>query len=178
MGHVKRLLFGSTWFGRVLRIVTLLTICIYPFGWHYKICYIDGISMEPTYDDGQFALEQRIRSLGSSWIPDRFDVITILDNEDDILCKRVIGLPGETIEIKNGLIYIDDILLVDTFGKGRLTFQKYIDPKSNEVWVTVFDNIESTVVKPGKIWIIGDNREDSVFGSFPINEIRGKLVLY
>ena len=179
MEHVKRLLFGSSWFGRVLRILTLLTIFIYPFGWHYKICYIDGISMEPTYDDGQLALEQRLRSLGNDWIPERFDVITIWDKDGDIICKRVIGLPGETIEVKDGLIYIDNILLTDTFGEGRLTYQKYRDYSSNDVaWRIVYDNIPPTKIKLGEIWIIGDNREDSVFGSFPINEIEGKLVLY
>ena len=42
----------------------------------------------------------------------------------------------------------------------------------------MYDNIPPTKIKLGEIWIIGDNREDSVFGSFPINEIEGKLVLY
>jgi hypothetical protein len=41
-----------------------------------------------------------------------------------------------------------------------------------------YDNIKSEVVREGEVWVIGDNREDSHFGHFPINEIRGKIILY
>ena len=41
---------------------------------------------------------QRKRSLGNVWVPDRFDVVVVWDEQfSERLCKRVIGLPGETI---------------------------------------------------------------------------------
>ena len=179
MAKIKRLLFGSTWVGRILRIMTLLTILIYPVGYYYRPLYIDGISMEPTYDDGQWTLEQRKRSLGNNWAPERFDVVTVWsDKHKCVLCKRVIGLPGETIEVKEGVIYLDGYKMMDTFGEGKMTFQKFVEPTTGDVWWEVYDNIEPMTIPAGHVWVVGDNRGDSIFGHFPINEIRGKLVLY
>tara|TARA_R110002051_G_scaffold307461_1_gene378519 strand:+ start:382 stop:789 length:408 start_codon:yes stop_codon:yes gene_type:complete len=135
--------------------------------------------MEPTYDDGQWSLEQRSRSLGDDWIPDRFDVITVWSDKDDCkLCKRVIGLPGETIEVKEGIIFIDGMKMNDTFGKGKMIALERIDPSTGDVWWIAHDVVKPMVIKPGHVWVIGDNREDSIFGHFPIKKIRGKVVLY
>ena len=59
-------------------------------------------------------------------------------------------------------------------GGGR----KFVDPTTKQVWDKEYENISPKVIAPDHVWIIGDYREDSVFGHFPINEIRGKLVLY
>ena len=176
---LKRILFGDTWHGRLLRILTLFTVLTYPFGYHYRLVYIDGISMEPTYGDSQWSLEQRKRSLSKNWVPDRFDVITVWSEKYQCtLCKRVIGLPGETIEVRDGIIYINNNKLVDTFGKGKMVFLKKEDPTTGEVWWKDYDNIEPRVIGLGYVWVVGDNREDSIFGEFPINKIRGKVILY
>ena len=68
--------------------------------------------------------------------------------------------------------------MVDTFGKGKMVRLQKEDPATGEVWWTEHDNIEPIVVAPGHVWIIGDNREDSIFGHFPVIKIHGKLVLY
>ncbi len=179
MKTIKRVLFGTTWKGSVARIIALLIVGLAPFGYHYQPIWIDGISMEPTYDDKQWTLMQRKRSLGADWIPDRFDTIIVWDKKrQSHLCKRVIGLPGEEVHIKHGRIFIDNKELSDSFGKGYLVVYKLLDPVTEEVWWRQYDNIPPRVIELDHVWVIGDNREDSLFGHFPINEIRGKIVLY
>jgi signal peptidase I len=135
--------------------------------------------MIPTYDDGQWTLMQRIRSLDKGWVPDRFDAIVVWDKNCKVkLCKRVIGLPGEKVEVVEGRIFIDDKLLSDSFGKGYMVVEHLIDPDTEETWWKKYENIPSTIIAPNHVWVVGDNREDSVFGHFPIKEICGKIVLY
>ncbi len=179
MNAIKDLLFGRTWKGSLARIFALIVFALAPFGYHYQTVWVDGISMVPTYDDGQWTLMQRHRSFGNDWVPDRFDAIVVWDEENDIsLCKRVVGLPGEKVEIKNGKIFINNREVRDTFGKGYMVIHKLVDPDTDEVWWKEYDNIESQVIAPDHVWVIGDNREDSIFGHFPIKEIRGKIVMY
>ena len=179
MKEFRYLLFGRTWKGSLARVIVLLVILSAPFGYHYQPVYVDGISMEPTYDDGQWVLMQRKRSLGNDWAPDRFDVIIVWsDKHKEKLCKRVIGLPGEIVEVRDGKIYIDKRELSDSFGQGKLVYMALEDPNSDDVWWRVYDNIEPRIIATGEVWIIGDNREDSIFGHFPVSKIRGKVVLY
>ena len=181
MKILKRLLFGKTWKGSVARTAMLLIICLTPFGYHYQPIWIDGISMEPTYDNGQWTLMQRERSFDKDWVPDRFDVIVVWSDEyEENLCKRVIGLPGEVIRIQDGKIYVNDNELIDTFGKGKITYFEvvYAHTPSTSWLMVPMDPITFPVIKPGEVWVIGDNRDDSVYGHFPINKIRGKIVLY
>ena len=132
--------------------------------------------MTPTYEDGQYTLMQRSRSLKDNWQPERFDVIVIWSDEHQTkLIKRVVGLPGEKVEIKDGIIYIDGKKLYDTFGKGKMIYRQLMDPTTNEPWWTEYENIKPIIVEPGHIWVIGDNREDSVFGHFPVKDIYGKI---
>ena len=172
-------LLGKTWKGSLFRILALLTLCTIPFWYNYRVVYVNGISMVPTYDDGQWTLMQRTRSLDNKWTPERFDVVVVWSEDlKTKLCKRVIGLPGETINVVQGQIFIDGKQLSDSFGKGYMVYRNFIDPKTEQSWFKEYDNIESEVVKEGEVWVIGDNREDSIFGHFPINKIRGKIVLY
>ena len=183
MKPLKRLLFGSTWKGSLARITALLIIGLAPFGYHYQPIWIDGISMEPTYDNKQWTLMQRKRSLGSNWIPDRFDVVVVWSDEyKEYLCKRVIGLPGETVRIDDGRIYIDSTEIIDTFGKGDVTYYERVYrvtvPNGNPWIMRPVDPVTLRIVDSDEVWVVGDNRGDSIFGHFPINKIKGKIVLY
>tara|TARA_Y100000310_G_C20343050_1_gene650730 strand:- start:69 stop:608 length:540 start_codon:yes stop_codon:yes gene_type:complete len=179
MKSLKDVLFGRTWAGSVGRIVALLVFCSIPFGYHYQTVWVDGISMEPTYDDGQWILMQRKRSLGKHWVPDRFDVIIVrAESLGENLCKRVIGLPGETVDVIEGQIFINGKQLSDSFGEGYMVYRNFIDPETQQSWFKEYENIESEVIKKGQVWVIGDNRQDSFFGHFPIKEIHGKVILY
>ena len=183
MNTFKLLLFGSTRTGSIARVIVLLIIGLVPFGHHYQPVYVDGISMEPTYNDGQWTLMQRTRSLGASWVPDRFDVVVVWsDQYKQNLCKRVLGLPGETVRIDDGRVYIDGKELSDTFGEGGVVIYEKVyrlTIAGGTPWVfTPVDPVTLRTIGPNEVWVVGDNREDSIFGHFPINEIRGKIVLY
>ena len=179
MRAFKGLFTGKAWRYRLFRIVLVLTICTIPFWYHYKVVYVDGISMTPTYEDGQWTLMQRTRSFDNDWTPDRFDVITVWDDNDQVLlCKRVIGLPGETVQIIQGRIFINGDRLPDSFGKGNMVYQDYIDIETDKSRLKEYENISPRIIASGHVWVIGDYREDSLYGHFPIKDIHGKVVLY
>lgn len=71
-----------------------------------------GDSMEPALYNGQEILMNRVIYKLSS--PKRGDVVVFLPNGNEnshYYVKRVVGLPGETVQIKDGSVYIDGVLL-------------------------------------------------------------------
>ena len=122
-----------------------------------------GESMIPTLKYGDMMLLDEI-SYRFSDIK-RFDIV-VAGTKDELIIKRVIGLPGEKISCKDGVIYINNKKLTENFK------HSYTDD---------FDE-----VKLGKdeYYILGDNRVNSMdsraYGSFKRKYIRGKthIVLF
>ena len=118
---------------------------------------VDGDSMKNTLKNGDILLLYKLSSIN------RFDII-VLDEEKDNekIIKRVIGMPGETVAIKKGKIYINDKVIDDEYAYGETSdFDK----------VTLADN---------EYFILGDNRliskDSRYFGPIKDNEIKGKIV--
>lgn len=105
-------------------------------------------SMEPTLYTGDRLIGNRIEyKFGRS--PGRFDII-IFHHPDDrklLYTKRIIGLPGETVTIRNGQVYIND-------SSTPLDNSFILEPMELEV-DTVFEVPEDCYV------VLGDNRNDS-----------------
>ena len=83
-----------------------------------------GDSMEPSLHNGQEILMNRI--LYRISMPKRGDVIVFLPNGNQnthFYVKRVVGLPGETVQIREGNVYIDGVLLAE-----NELFDKIADP--------------------------------------------------
>ena len=75
---------------------------------------VDGQSMEDTlYNNNVVILNKLDYKLNDI---KRFDVVVLKYNEEKLI-KRVIGLPGEHVEYKDGNLYIDGFLIEDTYGK-------------------------------------------------------------
>ena len=115
---------------------------------------VNGNSMYPTLRGNEIMLLNKLGNI------ERFDIVVIkLDDYDEELIKRIIGLPGETVEIKNNEVYINDELLEDEYGYG-VTYN--IDP------ITLGDD---------EYFVLGDNRIISLdsrsFGTVKRNEIKG-----
>lgn len=122
---------------------------------------VKGTSMYPTLAGEEIMLLNKLGNI------DRFDIVVIeLEEEDDELIKRVVALPGETIEIKNNAIYINDKKLDDPYGLGE-TY-----------------SIDKVTLGEDEYYCLGDNRiislDSRVFGKIKRNEIKGttSFVIY
>lgn len=118
---------------------------------------VDGDSMKNTLKNGDILLLYKLSSIN------RFDII-VLDEEKDNekIIKRVIGLPGETVAIKKGKIYINDKVIDDDYAYGETT------------------DYNKVTLKDDEYFILGDNRliskDSRYFGPIKDNEIKGKIV--
>jgi len=143
--------------------VTLVAIVTYLiFSYLLIPLRIQGQSMEPTYRDGGFAFCWRPMYFFSS--PKRFDIVAVrYAGRRVMLLKRIIGLPGETVEFRRGDLYIN----------GRHIAEPYV--KYHSTW-----NLEARRVAPGKVYIVGDNRGTSMkrhrFGQVSAKRIVGGVI--
>lgn len=105
-------------------------------------------SMENTIMPGDRLIGNRLAYLREA--PERGDVIIFHypDNEEDLYVKRVIGLPGETVDIRDGVIYID--------GAEDPLAEVYL----KEVWTVATGPYHFEVPEDAYL-VLGDNRNDS-----------------
>ncbi len=123
-----------------------------------KFFQIISSSMEPTFQTGDRVITIKPDKLK------RKNIVAIKDpkGKGEILIKRIIGLPGETIEIKEGSVYINN----------KKIFEPYI--KENPIY-------EIKVKIPDDYYfLLGDNRnnseDSSIWGPIPKELIIGKII--
>jgi len=123
-----------------------------------------GQSMEPNLHTDQRLVVEKISYRLHS--PRRGDVVVLHlpGHSRELLIKRVIGLPGETVEIRDGVVYIN----------GKPLDEPYVTYRSTE-------NYEPRVIPPLSVFVLGDNRAASndsrVFGPVRIEDIVGRAWL-
>lgn len=96
-GFLKELLDLIVLIGAIYALVNLATVRF----------IVQGPSMEPTFSDNQFLIVSRVNYLVGE--PQRGDIVVFhypRNTEEDYI-KRVLGLPGETVEFRDTLLYID-----------------------------------------------------------------------
>lgn len=74
---------------------------------------VDGTSMQPNFHTDQYIIVSRFAYIIGE--PQRGDVVVFHANSDKDFIKRVIGLPGETIQIVNGKVYINNKLIDEPY---------------------------------------------------------------
>jgi signal peptidase I len=124
---------------------------------------VRGFSMEPTLHDGQYMIISKL----IYWIhsPERGDVIVFHppNNPDDDYIKRIVGLPGEQVEIRHGTIAVDGVSLEEPYIANPGFYSGVWDLGDEEYFV------------------LGDNRRNSsdshTWGVFPQENIVGKAWL-
>lgn len=130
----------------VVALLIALVLCMILTQVLFVSCWVNSGSMEDTFMVGDSIFGYRLAYLSES--PRRFDVVIFKfpDDETQHYVKRVIALPGEEVEIRDGLVYIDgaDTPLDDSFVKGEASgdFGPYKVPEN-------------------KYFVLGDNREHS-----------------
>ncbi len=125
---------------RLIRIAVISTTAWLFFSYVLVPLKIQGKSMEPTYHDGGFGFCWRQRFLFSP--PDYGDVIAIrFSGRSVVLLKRVVALAGDTVEFRRGSLYVNGRQVGEPYVKYRLDW-----------------NLPPRTVKPGRVYVIGDNR--------------------
>ncbi len=127
-----------------------------------------GNSMHPTYQNGEYLMANKIqyKLFGE---PQRGDVIIFKYSETQDFIKRVIGLPGDSVMIKDGQIYINNELLDETNYLASTIYTNGGDYLHEGETITVGEN---------QYFVCGDNRPHSSdsrsFGPINENQIKGK----
>jgi len=136
---------------------------------------VDGASMEPTLHDRERIV---LNKFGVD-IEDieRFDVIVFHATEEKDYIKRVIGLPGDYIEYKDDVLYVNN----------KAYDENYLDEyKEQEIGqltedFTLDEITGSATVPEGQLFVMGDNRQNSldsrIIGTIPIDQVVGKANL-
>ena len=138
----------------------------------FKPIIVQQESMQPNFYSGDYLITSRqaYRLFGQ---PERGDVIVFKSHLYDEkgkqknLIKRIIGLPGDTVEIKNGDVYIN----------GELLQEEYVAEQG------LSGEMEAVTVPEGRLFVMGDNRRVSQdsrspeVGTIEMDSIVGKVVL-
>ena len=132
-------------------LVTLLLAAILVFGMQATVQKFDviGPSMDSTLRDGQQLLVNKV--VYKFHQPERGDIIILIppENEDEEYIKRIIGLPGESVEIKDGAVLIHkqdgSIMPLD---------EPYITSPTRRPF-------KGDVIPENEYFVLGDNRNNS-----------------
>lgn len=115
---------------------------------------VNGSSMEATLSDGDNLIVDKLSYRFSD--PKRFDIIVFpfQYEEDTYYIKRIIGLPGETVQIdEDGGIYIDGELLKESYGRETIQFTGRAS--------------EEIELGADEYFVLGDNRNNSTDSRMP-----------
>ena len=134
---------------------------------------VRGDSMDDTLKDGQVLFLNKINYRFNNI--KRFDIIVIKDEDNDLIIKRVIGKPGDYVEYKDNILYINNKKVKDKYGNGET-----LDFNLEEICNITDTNCKGKIPKD-KYLALGDNREVSadsrVKGLFTRKQILGKATL-
>jgi signal peptidase I len=156
------MLFGSNPRRTATRVSILILGAVAIFGGILLPVRLTGISMQPTYDDGSFNLANRLAFVWRQ--PARGDVVAIrMAGPSVVYVKRIVGLPGERVEMDMGIVKID----------GRPLAEPAVVYRAS--WT-----VPPVRLADDEYFVIGDNRAMNVeshdFGRTNRDRIVGKLL--
>ena len=132
---------------------------------------VSGASMYPTLHNGDRMILSKIGDIN------RFDVVVLKAPDENVeYIKRVIGMPGDTLELKQGVLYIN----------GKKIEQPFINTEALQKQTVFIDDftlqslIGETKIPAGKYFVMGDNRgvsrDSRMIGLIDRAAIEGKAV--
>lgn len=150
------------WVVNIVVVMALAWFLVYEFAIQIPV---SGNSMQPILDANDVVLVNRLAyDIGA---PERFDIVVFEREDKKKNVKRVIGLPGETIQIKDGLLYIDGAPLKAENGLEKVSLAGRAG--------------KPVTLSEDEYFLLGDNRdssEDSRFsniGNIKKEQILGKV---
>jgi signal peptidase I len=163
----------------VIALAMIMFVAVRAVAHNYRV---DGNSMVPTFHDGEALIVNRLayRTFDFGWVPgfgqdgwqpfgtpQQGDVVIFVaqrvPRERDFV-KRIIGLPGQTVEVRNGRVIVN----------GVAYDEPYISAPPNYEY-------KAQIVPAGKLFVLGDNRNNSqdshLIGMVDMSEVVGRVDL-
>lgn len=129
-------------------IVVSLAIFAVVYIFLFQPHQVDGRSMEPNFHNGEYILTDKLSYRLHA--PNRGDVVVFHSPQDERndFIKRIIGIPGDTLMVKGGFVYIN----------GTKLEEKYINDPNQVLAGRFLREGESYEVAPEQYIVMGDNR--------------------
>jgi signal peptidase I len=178
MGTVRSTLTSRVVLGILIVAVVVNVALFVTQRWIAVPLEVPSASMEPALRPGDRIIVRRthqsVRQLARSL--HRGDVLVFRAPErgHPLVVKRVIGLPGETIQAKNGLIAIDNARVLD---------ERWLPKSERELGsaAAATVDIKRTDLETDEVYVLGDNRDNSIdsrsYGPVELDEVVGAVAL-
>lgn len=163
----------NEWFDWIKAILIAFLLAYIVRTFFFAPIVVDGPSMLPTLHDRDQMIVNKFNYKFK--LPERFDIVVFHASEQKDFIKRIIGLPGEHVEMSDNVLYID----------GKEVDEPFINKESYQTWTDDF-RLEDlpgdyAVIPEGYVLVLGDNRSNStdsrILGLIPIDAIVGKTSL-
>ncbi len=147
--------------------IMALVLIVLVFAFLFRMVTVDGQSMEPNFHHGD-----RLLISGFAYTPEYGDIVIVRREHNTPLIKRVIGLPGDTIQIDNdkGVVIRNQEELIEPYIQSGITKQNY-----NATGLSM-----PITVPEGHIYVLGDNRGNShdsrVDGPYSMDQLVGRVL--
>ncbi len=165
-------------------VVTVVVAAMLINHFVFQSYYVDGLSMTPTLENEDRLIinkiDKTIASIqGKPYLPARGEIVildsTILDQygHEEQLIKRIIGLPGEKVIIRDGTVMVKNQTFPDGFNVDK-TLGLQLEPTYSEVPIEV-------TIPENMVFVLGDNRglngsfDSRAFGPTSSSNIQGNL---
>jgi len=167
--NIQNMKKAAAFVWEVIKIAVIAAVIVIPIRYYlFQPFFVRGESMDPNFENGDYLIIDEISYRFSE--PARGEVVVFkypLD-ESQRFIKRIIGLPGETVEIKNG-----QVIISNNQSSQNLNETGYLGE------LVTGGDIKLTL-GTGEYFVMGDNRDYSFdsrrFGSVPRENIIGKVV--
>lgn len=150
------------WLKDAKKFIALLALLLVVFRLVIGFSFVKGDSMLPTLQEGNLVLYTRINPHYQ-----RGDVVSVRIPSGEYYVKRIIALEGDTVELRDGKVYVNEEPLEEPYTAG-------------ETWAQTAGIVRYPyTVQEGQIFVMGDNRTVSMdsrnFGAVGERQIKGKI---
>lgn len=160
----NRLRLVVKWIVDVVVVISIAWFTVFALGTQITVT---GQSMSPVLESEEVVLMNRLVYRFKK--PERFDIVAFEREYNKLNVKRIVGLPGETVQVKNGFLYIDDKMIESEGGLNKVALAGLAE--------------NPILLGEKEYFLLGDNRdnsEDSRFanvGNVCEEQIKGKVWL-
>jgi signal peptidase I len=133
-----------TFFRDLVITVIMAVVIFFVLQFTVQNFVVIGASMQPSFYEGERVVATKLAYKLHE--PERGDVIIFLPprNMEEDLIKRIIGLPGERVEVKDGVVYIENLPLDEPYIKNPPNYTYSVE-----------------IIPENEYWVLGDNRNNS-----------------